>query len=110
MFLLHRPGERRIREVLASQEGVGFSYPDVGATRTQAPAGYQVHRERFALGHGQGAFERAPGRTPVMFEMGWLELYWADAPIARGCTVAVLVRIPAKPNAVSEGKPNDNPG
>ena len=39
MFLIHRPGERRIREVLASQEGVGFSYPEVGATRTQAPAG-----------------------------------------------------------------------
>ena len=66
MFLIHRPGERRIGEVLASQEGVGFSYPEVGATRTQAPVGYQMHRERFALGSRPGAFERARqaiGRT-----------------------------------------------
>jgi uncharacterized protein (UPF0548 family) len=94
MFLLHRPGERRIREVLASQEGVGFSYPEVGPTRTQAPAGYQVHRERFALGHGQGAFERARQavRQWRMFDLGWLELCWPDAPVVSGSTVAALAR------------------
>ena len=94
MFLIHRPGERRIREVLASQEGVGFSYPEVGATRTQAPAGYQAHRECFALGSGPGGFERARQavRQWKMFEMGWLELCWPDAPIASGSMVAVLAR------------------
>jgi len=92
MFLIHRPGERRIREVLASQEGVGFTYPEVGATRTQPPAGYQVHRECFALGSGPGAFGRARQaiREWRMFEVGWLELCWPDGPIARGGTVAVL--------------------
>lgn len=94
MFLIHRPGERRIREVLASQEGVGFSYAEVGATREQAPAGYQVYRECFALGTGPGAFERARQavRQWKMFEMGWLELCWPEAPIAQGSTVAVLAR------------------
>jgi len=94
MFLIHRLGERRIREVLASQEGVGFSYPEVGATRIDAPAGYQVHRERFAVGSGSGAFERARHalREWRMFEMGWLELCWPDALIAPGSTVAVLAR------------------
>jgi uncharacterized protein (UPF0548 family) len=94
MFLLHRPAEGQIREVLASQEGVGFSYPEVGATRTQAPAGYQVHREYFALGHGQGAFERAKQalRQWRMFDLGWLELCWPDAPVVSGSTVAVLAR------------------
>jgi uncharacterized protein (UPF0548 family) len=92
MFLIHRPGERRIREVLASQEGAGFSYAEVGATRIEAPAGYQVHRERFALGSGPGVFERARQavRQWEMFEMGWIELCWPDAPIACGSTVAVL--------------------
>jgi len=92
MFLIHRPGERRIRDVLASQEGVAFSYPEVGATRTKAPVGYQVHRERFELGSGLAAFERARQalRLWKMFEMGWLELCWPDAPVARGSTVAVL--------------------
>jgi len=94
MFLIHRPGERRIRDVLASQEGVAFSYPEVGATRTNAPVGYQVHRERFALGIGVGVFERARLALQQwkMFEMGWLELCCPDAPVARGSTVAVLAR------------------
>jgi uncharacterized protein (UPF0548 family) len=92
MFLIHRPGERRIREVLASQEGVGFSYPAVGATRTQAPERYRVNREYFALGSGPGAFERARQavRQWKMFEMDWLELCWPSAPIASGSTVAIL--------------------
>lgn len=94
MFLIHRPGERRIREVLASQAGAGFSYPEVGATRIEAPAGYQVHCERFALGSGPGAFERAKQalREWRMFEMGWLELCWRNAPVVSGSTVAVLAR------------------
>jgi uncharacterized protein (UPF0548 family) len=94
MFLIQRPAERRIREVLASQEGVPFSYAAVGATRTQTPAGYQAHRERFALGSGSGAFERAKQalREWRMFDMGWLELCWPEAPIARGTTIAVLAR------------------
>jgi len=91
MFLIHRPPERRIREVLASQGGAGFSYADVGATRIETPAGYQAHRERFALG-GPGVFERARQaiREWRMFDMGWLELCWPNAPIARGSTVGVL--------------------
>ena len=62
---------------------MGFSYPEVGATRIEAPAGYQVHRERFALGSGPGAFERARQavREWRMFEMAWLELCWPDAQI-----------------------------
>jgi uncharacterized protein (UPF0548 family) len=92
MFLIHRPAERRIRAVLASQESSGFSYTEVGATRTGAPAGYQVHRERFALGSGPRAFERARQavREWRMFEMGWLELCWPDASVVPGSTVAVV--------------------
>ena len=94
MFLIHRPEERQVRKALASQEGVEFSYPEVGATRTGAPAGYQVHRERFALGSGMGAFERARNalRQWKMFQMEWLELCWPSAPIVPGSTVAVLAR------------------
>lgn len=92
MFLIRRPPQRRIREVLALQEGAGFSYPEVGATRTEAPAAYQVDRERFLLGNGPGVFERAKQavRQWKMFEMGWLELCWSDARVDPGSTVAVL--------------------
>jgi uncharacterized protein (UPF0548 family) len=102
MFLIHRPSERRIREVLASQYGAGFSYPEVGATRVRTqvgypmghPMGYQVHHERFKLGSGSVVFEQA--RQAVqgwrMFDMGWLQLCWPDAPIAPGSTVGVLAR------------------
>jgi len=77
---------------MASQESAGFSYPQVGATRTQAPAGYQVHRECFALGVGPSAFDRARQavRQWKMFAMGWLELCWPNAPVVPGSTVAVL--------------------
>ena len=53
-----------------------------------------MHRERFALGSGPGAFKRAKQalREWRMFEMGWLELCWPDAPIVSGSTVAVLAR------------------
>src|SRR5258708_34297473 len=92
MFLIHRPGERRIRQVMASEESAGFSYPQVGATRTQAPAGYQVHREGFALGVGPSAFDRArqAGRGWKMFAMGGLGLCWPEAPVGPGSTGAVL--------------------
>jgi uncharacterized protein (UPF0548 family) len=94
MFLMHRPSEQRIREVLASQDGAGFSYPETGAARTRAPAGYQAHHERFKLGAGSSAFERARQavREWRMFDMGWLQLCWPDAPIAPGTMVAVLAR------------------
>ncbi|GEM33493.1 hypothetical protein NN3_45000 [Nocardia neocaledoniensis NBRC 108232] len=42
-----------------ADNGVPFTYPDVGATRTSFPAGYQQLRHRRLIGHGRDLFERA---------------------------------------------------
>ncbi|MBZ5592739.1 MAG: DUF1990 domain-containing protein [Acidobacteriia bacterium] len=94
MFFLRRPSDARIRGILECQSQTGFSYPEVGATGTQAPRGYHVDHERFALGHGAPAFARAKSAIRVweMFHNGWTHLCWPGAPIERGATVAMLVR------------------
>ena len=94
MFLLGKAQEAFIREVLASQEKAGFSYPKPGATGDRVPRGYRWKRERFELGRGSDAFARARRaiREWRMFDVGWIELCWPDAPVEAGSTVAVMAR------------------
>jgi len=92
MFFLHRPSEARIREILESQRTAGFSYTEVGATRTSPAPGYNVDHERCLLGRGPEVFERARNAIQrwEMFHNGWTNLCWPDAPIESGITVAML--------------------
>jgi uncharacterized protein (UPF0548 family) len=92
MFFLRRPSETRIREMLESLSQAGFSYPEVGATRTLLPRRYNVDHERTLLGHGAASFSSAKDAIQrwEMFHNGWTDLCWPDAPIERGVTVAVL--------------------
>ena len=80
--------------MLESQGDAGFSYPEVGATATSPPHGYNVDRARFLLGQGPGAFSR--GKLAIerweMFHNGWTHLCWPDAPIECGANVALLAR------------------
>jgi uncharacterized protein (UPF0548 family) len=94
MFLLSRPTESRIRNVLASQRARDFSYPDVGATRSELPAGYAVLRGRVELGQGSTTFDRAMQalRQWKMFDMPGIQLCWPDAPVQPESAVAVVVR------------------
>jgi uncharacterized protein (UPF0548 family) len=92
MFLLHRPRENQIRQFLSAQEGQSFSYPDAGLTRRVVPRGYKIDHNRIKLGNGPDVFRRAVEslRRWEMFNIGWLQLCWPDAPIEKGVTVAVL--------------------
>ena len=91
MFLLHRPSENRIRQFLSAQQGQSFSYPDAGEGRV-VPRGYKIDHNRIKLGNGADVFQRAVEslRRWEMFNIGWLQLCWPDAPIEKGVTVAVL--------------------
>ena len=93
MFMLRKPTDEAIRAFLAAQQSHPFSYPDVGASRNCAPAGYNVDHNRVQLGSGQADFARAVAhlRQWKMFDLGWLHLCWPDAPIQKDATVAVLV-------------------
>ncbi len=70
-----------------------FSYPEVGQSRWGAPPGYAVDHNRLKLGRGENTFRRAVAAVQSwkMFDIGWAELCWPNAPIEVGSTVAVLV-------------------
>lgn len=92
MFLLTKPTEERIRQFLASQKDRPFTYSDADLAAQQSPPGYTRDHHRIKLGEGADAFRRAVEalRRWEMFNIGWLQLCWPDAPIEIGATVAVL--------------------
>jgi uncharacterized protein (UPF0548 family) len=99
--LLHfrRPTDDRIRRLIASERGLDYTYSERGATAgdpaTRHPACYVVDRTRVALGRGRMTFERACAalRQWRQFDLGWLTVAPADAPIAPGSDVVVAARV-----------------
>jgi uncharacterized protein (UPF0548 family) len=97
MFLLSKPSDEQIRNVIAAQRNTPFTYPFVGATRDGLPQpGYKLDHNRVRLGAGAKVFERAVRavRRWEMFNFGWMQLCWPDAPIQVGSTAAVLAHLP----------------
>jgi uncharacterized protein (UPF0548 family) len=98
MLLLQKPGEKQIRAFLNAQGNAAFSYPEVGASKTGAPAGsparYVIDHNRIKLGDGEATFHLAVAALQrwEMFNLGWVELFFPDTPIAAGRAVAVLAR------------------
>ncbi len=92
MFLLTHPTDNQIAEFLAGLNADQFSYPEVGATRGSAPAGYNIDHNREILGRGADDYERAKLaiRQWKMFEVPGLELFYSDTPIETGRDVAPL--------------------
>ena len=90
---LTAPSEDEIRRFISKQSDSGFSYPEVGASATAVPTGYNVDRNRIQLGSGEGTWQRAAEaiRKWRMFSMPWVNLHFASAPIQVGTDVAVSV-------------------
>jgi uncharacterized protein (UPF0548 family) len=83
---LRRPSAATVREFLAAQAKLDFTYPAVGATATVPPAGYVVDHTRIKLGEGEAAFRTARealGRWD-QFRLGWVEACPPGAPIRVG--------------------------
>ena len=95
LFSLTEPSEDEIRRFISKQRDSGFSYPQVGASATALPAGYNVDHNRVQLGRGERTWQRATEaiRGWRMFSMPWVNLHWASAPIQVGTDVAVSVRL-----------------
>lgn len=49
MFTLTAPSEDEIRRFISKQSDSGFSYPEVGASATAVPTGYNVDHNRIQL-------------------------------------------------------------
>jgi uncharacterized protein (UPF0548 family) len=94
MLFLRRPRAEAIQAFLASQARRDFTYPAVGATATNPPAGYVVDATRIKIGAGEKVF--AAAKTALerwqQFRLGWAEASPEDAPIKEGQVVAILAR------------------
>ena len=94
MFLFSRPTDARIKEFLEECQADSLSYPEVGSTLGEPPAGYDVDHNRVILGRGEKDFERA--KTAIrewgMFDVPGMKLCYPDTPIEVGRNVAPIAR------------------
>jgi uncharacterized protein (UPF0548 family) len=93
VFRLSAPSDDEIRRFISGQKDSGFSYPEVGASATLAPTGYNVDHNRVQLGKGEDTWQRAANaiRAWKMFSMPWVTLHWPSASIQVGTDVAVSI-------------------
>ncbi|MCH8060125.1 MAG: DUF1990 domain-containing protein [Proteobacteria bacterium] len=95
MFLLRKPDDRRLRQIMDGYQHDQPSYSEVGQTRGQLPQGYQIDHHRVQLGVTRETFERA--RQALfnwqMFRLNWLEPCWPRQPVKEGVLVGTLARI-----------------
>jgi uncharacterized protein (UPF0548 family) len=94
MFSVSKPTHKTISAFIDAQKKQRHSYPEVGASRGEAPSGYTIDHNRIQLGQGVTDFERARNaiRQWKMFAMPWVQLCWPDTPVESNATVAVLIR------------------
>ena len=91
MFLASKPSAKFVKEFIAAQKDLPFTYAEVGATRDQLPAGYTHDHNSIVLGKGRVVFQRAVSalRSWRQFDLGWVEIVPPDLPIKVGAVGAV---------------------
>lgn len=93
MFLLNKPTTQELASFLAAQENSSFSYPQVGASRNDSPATYNIDHNRVQLGKGEEVFVRARKaiQSWKMFDLGWCSIYPGDPNVEVGVTVVAVI-------------------
>lgn len=89
---LKKPTVEFLRQFLAEQAALDFSYSAVGATAATPPSGYVVDRTRIVLGAGEAAFEAAKAALQrwQQFRLGWVEPWSPHTPLEVGQVVAIM--------------------
>lgn len=93
MFLAQRPSPAIIERFLRDSQSLPLSYGPIGIVR-EPSAGRRLDEETSVIGHGSAHFDRA--RSALLawkqFDIGWVEVFPRQAPVAVGKVVAVLIR------------------
>lgn len=91
MFLLRRPSDDFVRQFIANQSSLPFSYPDVGSTGTHPPAGFHIDHNRTQLGIGAETYECAASALKQwrQFDIGWVRIVPPETVLREGAVVAV---------------------
>jgi uncharacterized protein (UPF0548 family) len=94
MFFARRPSPLAIEEFLRDSCGLPLSYSPAGILTTGSERGHHLDELVAPIGRGREDFARACAALARWqhFDLGWVELHPAGAPIEAGTTVAVLVR------------------
>lgn len=91
MFTVLEPSDAEVGNFLSARSNLPFSYSEVGATKTSAPAGYKVDHNRVQLGSGVDIYQRGIDALKQwrQFALGWVSLAPRDAKIEKDAVVAV---------------------
>jgi uncharacterized protein (UPF0548 family) len=97
MLSFRKPSPEILRQIIAQQAPLEFTYPGVGETKEggAAPRGFMVDRTRVLLGRGSVTFERAKAALQRwrQFQLGWIEAFPSDTPLRAGETVVVVANL-----------------
>jgi uncharacterized protein (UPF0548 family) len=93
MFLARRPTRAAIDRFLQEARDAPLSYGPVGILDDETVGGGR-DRASEVIGHGAADFDRARSALKAwrQFDLGWVELFPRQAPVAAGTVVAVLIR------------------
>jgi uncharacterized protein (UPF0548 family) len=93
MFRARRPSAEIIDQFLRDSEALPLSYAPTGIVRDTS-VGYEFDEALVPIGRGKADFERAKAAllTWKHFQIGWVETFPRQAPVAVGTVVAVLIR------------------
>jgi uncharacterized protein (UPF0548 family) len=95
VFLLTKPTDKQIRNIIASNREASFSYTELGYTK-DGPlpeiTKYNWDSNRVLLGHGESIFNRATEAVKnwKMFDFEWGSLRWPNTPIDAGQIVGAV--------------------
>jgi uncharacterized protein (UPF0548 family) len=95
MFSQRQPSEEVVRQFIASQQDLPFSYSEVGATQSEPPAGYTIDHNRTRIGDGEETYQRAVSalQSWKQFDLGWVTVVPPGRPLEVGTTVAVQAKV-----------------
>ena len=94
MFTISEPTDDNVAKFIAGQRNLQFTYPEVGATNKNPPAGYTIDHNRVEIGRGEVIYHSAVAalRDWRQFDLGWVTIVPRGVPIKAGATVAVKAR------------------